>query len=90
MPKAAQLQLHIYNNTAVECGWRQTSHIDHGGSFNAEQGAKGLLYNNLIVNCTRGVRFSNGKLADVAHLSDGYNYHYLSFASPVGHQQFYA
>jgi len=86
--KGGSAELHIYNNTAVECGWRQTSHIDHGGSFNAEQGAKGLLYNNLIVNCTRGVRFSNGKLADVAHLSDGYNYHYLSFASPVGINSF--
>jgi len=82
--KGASSELHIYNNTAVECGWRQTSHSDHGGSFNAEQGAKGMLYNNLIVNCTRGVRFSNGKIADVAHLSDGYNYHYISFAGPVG------
>ncbi|MEJ0030430.1 MAG: hypothetical protein WDO15_08705 [Bacteroidota bacterium] len=59
--KSGTSDLRIYNNTAVECGWRQTSHSDHGGSFNAEQGAKGMLYNNLIVNCTRGVRFSNGK-----------------------------
>ncbi len=82
--KGGSSELHIYNNTAVECGWRQTSHSDHGGSFNAEQGAKGVLFNNLIVNCTRGVRFSNGKIPDVAHLSDGYNFHYLSITSAVG------
>lgn len=86
--KGGSAELHIYNNTAVECGWRQTSHVDHGGSFNVEQGGKGMLYNNLIVNCTRGVRFSNGKLADVAHLSDGYNFHYLSVTGPVGTDNF--
>lgn len=82
--KGGSAELYIYNNTAVECGWRQTSHSDHGGSFNAEQGAKGKLYNNLMVNCTNGVRFSNGKLADVAHLFAGYNYHYLSVTTAVG------
>ncbi|MEI9917685.1 MAG: hypothetical protein WDO14_02660 [Bacteroidota bacterium] len=82
--KGGSSDLRIYNNTAVECGWRQTSHSDHGGSFNAEQGAKGMLYNNLIVNCTRGVRFSNGKIPDVAHLNDGYNYHYSKVTSAVG------
>jgi hypothetical protein len=82
--KGGSTELHVYNNTAVECGWRQTSHGDHGGSFNVEQGGKGMLYNNLIVNCTRGVRFSDGKLPDVAHLSDGYNFHYLSLTGPVG------
>lgn len=82
--KGGTSNLHVYNNTAVACGWRQTSHADHGGSFNVEQGGRGMLYNNLIVNCTRGVRFSDGKLADVAYLSDGYNYHYLSLTGPVG------
>lgn len=86
--KGGTTELHVYNNTAVECGWRQTSHSDHGGSFNVEQGGKGMLYNNLIVNCTRGVRFSNGKLADVAHLSNGYNFHYLSISGPVGTDNF--
>jgi hypothetical protein len=86
--KGGSTELHVYNNTAVECGWRQTSHSDHGGSFNVEQGGKGMLYNNLIVNCTRGVRFSDGKLADVAHLFDGYNYHYLSLTGPVGADNF--
>jgi hypothetical protein len=86
--KGGSAELHVYNNTAVECGWRQTSHSDHGGSFNVEQGGKGMLYNNLMVNCTRGVRFSNGKLADVAHLSNGYNFHYLSITSAVGADSF--
>jgi hypothetical protein len=86
--KGGTTELHIYNNTAVECGWRQTSHSDHGGSFNMEQGGKGMLYNNLIVNCTRGVRFSDGKLADVTHSSDGYNFHYLSVTGPVGTDSF--
>lgn len=86
--KGGTTELHIYNNTAVECGWRQTSHSDHGGSFNVEQGGKGVVYNNLIVNSTRGVRFSDGKLPDVAHLSNGFNFHYLSITSPVGTDNF--
>jgi len=86
--KGGSADLRVYNNTAVGCGWRQTSHSDHGGSFNVEQGGKGMLYNNLIVNCTRGVRFSNGKLPDVAHLSDGYNFHYLSVTTAVGADSF--
>jgi hypothetical protein len=86
--KGGSSDLRIYNNTAVECGWRQTSHSDHGGSFNVEQGGKGMLYNNLIVNCTRGIRFSDGKLPDVAHLNVGYNYHYSSINSAVGTDAF--
>ncbi len=86
--KGGSTELHIYNNTVIESGWRQTSHTDHGGSFTMEQGGKGMLYNNLIANCTRGVRFSDGKLADVTHSFDGYNFHYLSVTGPVGTDNF--
>jgi hypothetical protein len=86
--KGGSTDLRIYNNTVIEGGWRQTSHSDHGGSFNVEQGGKGMLYNNLIVNSTRGVRFSNGKLADVAHLNVGYNYHYIAFNDAVGTDEY--
>lgn len=82
--KNGSADLRVYNNTAVECGWRQTEHSNHGGSFNVEQGGKGKLHNNLIVNCTRGVRFSDGKLPDVAELSVGYNFHYVAFNEAVG------
>ncbi len=86
--KGGSADFRIYNNTIVESGWRQTSHSDHGGSFNMEQGAKAMLFNNLIVNCTRGVRFSNGKLADVTHSDVGYNFHYLSVTGTVGVDNF--
>ncbi len=86
--KGGSTELHIYNNTIIEGGWRQTSHSDHGGSINMEQGGKGMLYNNLIVNCTRGVRFSDGKLADVTNAYDGYNFHYLGVDDAVGSDSF--
>ena len=40
----------IYNNTIINCGYRRLA-TGRGGSINFEEGAGGMAYNNLIVNC---------------------------------------
>jgi hypothetical protein len=52
---AIQCNVVMYNNTMVNGGWRQTK-AGRGGSIDFEQGARGLAYNNLIVNCRFGLR----------------------------------
>ena len=68
-----QTDVYVYNNTAVECGWRQTK-TGRGGSINIEGGARGLIYNNLIVNCRFGTKVVDD--ADVANLLVGFNHYY--------------
>lgn len=51
-----QCNINCYNNTIVNCGWRQSSTSGHGGSINFEKVAKGNAYNNLIINCAIGLR----------------------------------
>jgi hypothetical protein len=48
-----ELNCNMYNNTAVNSGWRM---IESGraGSTDMETGARGSEYNNLIVNCKTG------------------------------------
>lgn len=52
---AIQCNVNMYNNTIINGGWRQTK-TGRGGSIDYEQGARGLCYNNLIVNCRFGMR----------------------------------
>lgn len=52
-----QCNVNMYNNTMVNCGFRQTK-TGRGGSINYEQGARGLIYNNLIANCRFGLRIT--------------------------------
>jgi|GEM_PF-711454 len=70
--------LHIYNNTIVQGGWRTApgDFPTHGGSLDAETNALGTVYNNLIVSCGKGVRFAKDKVPNVASLKDGYNLMY--------------
>jgi len=49
-----QCNMCMYNNTYIDCGWRNTS-SSVGSDIDYEQGAKGAAYNNLIVNCRFGV-----------------------------------
>jgi hypothetical protein len=51
-----QCNINCYNNTIVNCGWRQSSTSGHGGSIDFEKSAKGNAYNNMIVNCAVGLR----------------------------------
>ena len=73
----------IYNNTMVNCGFRRSA-AGRGGSINFEEGAGGMAYNNLIVNCKFGLRIVSTPIADTANIRYGYNWYYadsLSVAS---------
>lgn len=62
-----QCNINCYNNTLVNCGFRQNSSSGHGGSINYEKSAKGNIYNNLIINCAIGLRVL--KTADVTNIA---------------------
>jgi len=72
---APACQIDMYNNTYVNCGFRQTS-ANHGGCIDYEQSAFGQAYNNLIVNCKIGFRIAINPIADTAdcHYSHTFNY----------------
>ena len=73
----------MYNNTMVNCGYRRSA-AGRGGSINFEEGAGGMAYNNLIVNCKFGLRIVATPIADTANIRYGYNWYYadsLSVAS---------
>jgi hypothetical protein len=80
-----QTEVQMYNNTMVCSGYRRSS-AGRGGSTNFEEGAKGVYYNNLMVNCKFGPRVVgatanyNGNalvVADTANVKGGYNYNYV-------------
>ena len=81
-----QTEVAMYNNTYVNCGYRRSS-AGRGGCINYEEGARGVAYNNLIVNCKYGLRVVNNPPADVAHLKYGNSLNYGDSASIVN--QFY-
>jgi hypothetical protein len=79
-----QNDVNVYNNTAINCGWRQTK-AGRGGSFNLEKLGRGKAYNNLIVNCRYGVRFPKSPdNPDLDNSSTGYNFYYGNDALIVG------
>jgi hypothetical protein len=87
---APQTNIVMYNNTFINGGYRQIQ-TGRGGCINYEEGAKGMYYNNVAVNCKFGFRVVNNPVADTANLKYGYNYSYadsLSVANqfyPVGY-----
>lgn len=76
----AASNMHAYNNTFINCGWRR-SQAGRGGSVNFEQGAGGLAYNNLMINCKFGLRVVSNPIADTANLRYGYNSYYADSIS---------
>ncbi|ANQ48032.1 hypothetical protein MY04_0650 [Flammeovirga sp. MY04] len=50
-----QTNINAYNNTIVSGGWRRNK-SGRGGSVNIEETARGMIVNNMIVNCRYGVR----------------------------------
>ncbi len=70
--------------------------LGRGGSINYEEGARGMAYNNLIVNCRFGLRVVGATqsylgnalvVADTAHIQYGYTFNYSDSVSGVN--QFY-
>jgi hypothetical protein len=68
-----QTDVNVYNNTAIECGWRQVKD-GRGGSLNIEGGGRGQIYNNLNVNCRFGVRVVQD--ADLVNVALGYSLYF--------------
>ncbi|HEY9048188.1 MAG TPA: hypothetical protein VIN08_19915 [Ohtaekwangia sp.] len=74
--RTPQMDVNVYNNTAINGGWRQTK-AGRGGSFNLEKTGRGKAYNNIAVNCKYGTRFPKSPdNPDVANCSLGYNLYY--------------
>lgn len=70
-----QTNVHTYNNTFVNCGFRRVQ-AGRGGSTNYEGGAKGDIWNNIVVNCRFGTRFRGDKLPDIDNINYGYHVYY--------------
>lgn len=68
-----QTNIVMYNNTFVSGGYRQQQ-SGRGGSIDYEEGAEGIFYNNVAINCKYGYRVVGSPTADIAHLSYGNNY----------------
>ncbi|MBK0378509.1 hypothetical protein [Mucilaginibacter segetis] len=83
---APQTNIVMYNNTFISGGYRQVQ-SGRGGCINYEEGAAGMFYNNVAVNCKYGFRVVGSPVADVAHLSYGNNFQYADSVSVAN--QFY-
>ncbi|EHQ24371.1 hypothetical protein [Mucilaginibacter paludis] len=75
IPGVPGSNIRMYNNTIVNCGYRRSA-AGRGGSINFEQGAAGMAYNNIMVNCKFGLRIVQNPIADTANIRYGYNYTY--------------
>jgi hypothetical protein len=86
-PGIPNCEARVYNNTIVNSGYRQTK-TGRGGSINYENGARGQVFNNLIVNCKFGLRL-NSNVPDTAYMyagNYGYNFYWadsLSVANEI-------
>ena len=78
---AIQCNVHNYNNTYIDCGFRQSDWAGHGGSIDLEKQAKAMIFNNLIVNCRVGLRIVN--TADTTDSQYGNSYFYGDSLSVV-------
>lgn len=80
-------QVNFYNNTLINCGFRQTK-ATRNGSINTETNAAGFVYNNIIANCKAGLRISfsseKGKPSDTLNTSYGNNLTYIGRGTPMG------
>jgi hypothetical protein len=70
-----QTNVYMYNNTMLNCGFRQVQ-SGRGGSINYEKGAKGKVYNNIIVNSRYGMRITTD--ADIPNMIYDKQFYYAS------------
>lgn len=87
-----ECNINMYNNTYVDCGYRQASYGARGSDIDYEQQGEGLCFNNLIVNCRNGIRVGNGEnqipWPDTNNLVITHNYIYADSVWEVN--QFFA
>lgn len=81
-----QTNVNMYNNTYLNGGFRSVD-PDRGANINYEEGARGMAYNNIMVNCRTGLRILENPVADTANMRYGNNLSYGDSASVVN--QFY-
>ena len=72
---STQTNVNMYNNTYVSGGFRSVD-PDRGANINYEQGARGMAYNNIMVNCRTGLRILENPAADTSNCFYGYNLSY--------------
>ncbi|MDB5273565.1 MAG: hypothetical protein JWO58_1932 [Chitinophagaceae bacterium] len=72
---SAQCNINMYNNTYISGGYRSVD-PDRGANVDYEEGAKGMSYNNILVNSKTGFRILENVIADTAHCFYGYNLNY--------------
>ncbi len=72
-----ETNVNIYNNTIITCGWRYVG-TGRAGSIDIEQGARGTVYNNIVVNCFTGFRLVDNPVADTANTFYDYNWYYAN------------
>jgi hypothetical protein len=75
LPGVPGSNVRMYNNTIVNSGYRRSA-AGRGGSINFEEGAGGMAFNNLIINCKFGLRIVATPIADTANIKYGYNWYY--------------
>lgn len=75
-----QTNISVYNNTIINGGWRRPG-MSRGANINFEVGARGSAYNNIIVNCKRGIRVLED--ADLQNITVDNNLYYASFQQMV-------
>ncbi|WP_040670775.1 hypothetical protein [Nitritalea halalkaliphila] len=78
-----QCNNNYYNNTIVNSGWRR-SQAGRGGSLNYENGARGEVFNNLVVDSRYGLRlFPPDDEPDMPNMRWGNHYYYGNNAESV-------
>ena len=78
-------KLVIYNNTAVDCGWRRTKN-KKGGNVWLEKGIAPVFVNNLMVDNRYGIRQPDKDGGDIANSVLAPNYLFASTADGVKQQ----
>ena len=71
-----QTNVNVYNNVAVNCGFRRSGNT-RGTNINYEVGARGYAYNNIVVNCKRGMRALED--ADLDNIEFDHNLYYAAY-----------
>ena len=75
-----QTNIKVYNNTIINGGFRRPG-MSRGANINFEVGARGGAFNNIIVNCKRGIRVLED--ADIPNVSIDHNLYYAAHQEMV-------
>lgn len=70
-----QSNIAVYNNTILNSGFRRAG-LNRGANINFENGARGVAYNNILVNNKRGIRVLED--SDLVNIDVDYNLYYAT------------